>query len=244
VAAILKEEPPWQLLPAATPGRVKRLLRRCLEKDPKKRLRDIGDARIEIDETAASATPAAPEVPARKNARLWTLAVIGVLAVGLVATALIFWPRAPIPASLVVRSRMSVGQGLWPDGVRAFFERPTLSSIAVANNGSFIVYSAESAEESPQTCAIAKCRLEQIGDLTTRLSSVLVPGKDFGEFCRRGQTGTSHDAWGGVGPMVPPPAPLPSRGQGDAFYRHAGARRSPAAPGAARSPKQKMARSD
>jgi eukaryotic-like serine/threonine-protein kinase len=50
LAAVLKNEPDWSRLPAATPMRVRVLLQRCLQKDPKQRLRDIGDARISFDE--------------------------------------------------------------------------------------------------------------------------------------------------------------------------------------------------
>src|SRR5687767_8102638 len=49
IAKILEREPDWSTLPAATPAPIRRLLIRCLTKDPKHRLRDIGDARIEID---------------------------------------------------------------------------------------------------------------------------------------------------------------------------------------------------
>ena len=49
IAAILTREPDWTALPAATPARLRGLLQRCLEKDPKRRLRDIGEARIEIE---------------------------------------------------------------------------------------------------------------------------------------------------------------------------------------------------
>jgi eukaryotic-like serine/threonine-protein kinase len=48
LAAVIKEEPDWSLLPSATPGRVRVLLQRCLQKDPRQRLRDIGDARISV----------------------------------------------------------------------------------------------------------------------------------------------------------------------------------------------------
>ena len=44
LAAVIKEEPDWFKLPAATPMRVRVLLHRCLQKDAKQRLRDIGDA--------------------------------------------------------------------------------------------------------------------------------------------------------------------------------------------------------
>jgi len=53
MAAILEREPDWSRLPAATPATVRRLLQRCLEKDVSRRLRDIGDAGLEIDDAIA-----------------------------------------------------------------------------------------------------------------------------------------------------------------------------------------------
>jgi eukaryotic-like serine/threonine-protein kinase len=50
IASVLKTDPDWSALPAATPPGVRRLLRRCLQRDPRRRLRDIGDARVEIEE--------------------------------------------------------------------------------------------------------------------------------------------------------------------------------------------------
>jgi eukaryotic-like serine/threonine-protein kinase len=55
LAAVLKTEPDWNALPADTPLRIQELIRRCLTKDPKQRLRDIGDARITIEETISGA---------------------------------------------------------------------------------------------------------------------------------------------------------------------------------------------
>ena len=65
IAAILDREPRWKALPEDTPSSVRRLLRRCLEKDPKRRLPDIADARLEIDEaetTPSDAREAGPTV--------------------------------------------------------------------------------------------------------------------------------------------------------------------------------------
>jgi Tol biopolymer transport system component len=62
IAAVITREPDWSLLPAATPANVRRLLERCLRKDPRLRLRDIGEARIALDEPAA-ADPASPAAP-------------------------------------------------------------------------------------------------------------------------------------------------------------------------------------
>src|SRR5262249_48383271 len=50
IAAVITREPDWSALPQDTPPRVRRLLRRCLCKDAKNRLRDIGDARITLEE--------------------------------------------------------------------------------------------------------------------------------------------------------------------------------------------------
>ena len=55
LAAVIEVEPSWELLPAVAPASVQRLLRRCLTKDPLGRLRDIGDARLEIGEALADA---------------------------------------------------------------------------------------------------------------------------------------------------------------------------------------------
>ena len=53
LAAVVMREPDWTALPADTPPSIRRLLARCLEKDPRQRLRDIGDARMDIEEAIA-----------------------------------------------------------------------------------------------------------------------------------------------------------------------------------------------
>src|SRR5262249_29520459 len=58
LAAVLEREPDWALLPATTPQSIRVLLRRCLQKDAKNRLRDAADAHIEIGD--ALSAPAAP----------------------------------------------------------------------------------------------------------------------------------------------------------------------------------------
>jgi Tol biopolymer transport system component len=62
IAAIIKNEPDWTVLPGDTPPHIRALLKRCLQKDPKRRLRDIGDARLEIEEGATGAGPAQSDV--------------------------------------------------------------------------------------------------------------------------------------------------------------------------------------
>ena len=64
IAAILDREPEWSALPAATPVPIRRLLLRCLDKDAKRRLRDIGDVRTELDDVLSGAIRRAPATPA------------------------------------------------------------------------------------------------------------------------------------------------------------------------------------
>jgi Protein kinase domain len=95
IAAVLRAEPPWATLPSDTPALIQRLLRRCLEKDRKRRLDSASVGRLEIEETltAASAlqgsvTPAAPHHAARNAATPWII-VAGVM--GALATAALLY---------------------------------------------------------------------------------------------------------------------------------------------------------
>jgi Tol biopolymer transport system component len=67
LASVLKTDPDWDSLPENTPPRMRWMLRRCLQRDPRQRLRDIGDARIAIEETR-SGTPEDLVVPAEPDA--------------------------------------------------------------------------------------------------------------------------------------------------------------------------------
>src|SRR6185436_18764657 len=64
LSAVLKNEPDWLQLPAATPQHVRVLLRRCLQKDARQRLQAMGDARISLDEALSEApeTMSSPSV--------------------------------------------------------------------------------------------------------------------------------------------------------------------------------------
>jgi serine/threonine-protein kinase len=72
LAAVLRADIEWKELPAGIPSKVRRLLQHCLERDPRKRLRDIGDAWLEMDADDEHAEPAAPPpVPSRQNGMWW-----------------------------------------------------------------------------------------------------------------------------------------------------------------------------
>ena len=90
LAAVMKGEPDWSALPATTPPNVSFVLRRCLEKDAKRRLRDAADLQIQMEETqvtSATTVPAAAStVPARTGWRraipLVLTAVVAVIITG------------------------------------------------------------------------------------------------------------------------------------------------------------------
>jgi serine/threonine protein kinase len=70
LAAVIERQPNWQALPPATPAKIQVLLQRCLQKDPQRRLRDLGDARIEIHEALAGHESAAEKIlPVRSRWR-------------------------------------------------------------------------------------------------------------------------------------------------------------------------------
>jgi serine/threonine-protein kinase len=137
LAAVLARDADWSALPSTVPAKVRDLLQRCLEKDPKRRMRDIGDARIELEEALADRTtsgrvrvPAAAEAGAsgtptsrRVLGAMGVCAVLGALLGGFVVSR-----RAPTaPGTGVVRLDLD-----FPSDVRftAFAVSPEGSAIA------------------------------------------------------------------------------------------------------------------
>jgi eukaryotic-like serine/threonine-protein kinase len=82
LAAIVEREPEWSALPATTPASARRLMQRCLEKDAKRRLRDIGDVRLEVDD-ASQNPPVSPAASRYRTERLVWASVVVLLGVAL-----------------------------------------------------------------------------------------------------------------------------------------------------------------
>jgi serine/threonine protein kinase/Tol biopolymer transport system component len=95
IAAILGREPDWAALPAATPASLRGLLQRCLEKDAKRRLRDIGDARIEIERLISESGKGAVSAPRGRSVTRWAV----------LAAALVLLPGGIYAVWSVSRSR-------------------------------------------------------------------------------------------------------------------------------------------
>jgi eukaryotic-like serine/threonine-protein kinase len=88
VAAILDREPDWKALPQEVPTALVRLLRRCLQKEKDKRLRDIGDARLELEELLAGTDPITEARPGRRRDAVWpVIAILAALLGGFVSWA-------------------------------------------------------------------------------------------------------------------------------------------------------------
>ncbi len=90
LAAVLRAEPDRALLPAGLPRRIRALLERCLVKDPRRRLRDIGEALLTIEDEIAGRPEPGPQPPAAtggapgRERLLWTVALVAVAAVAVV----------------------------------------------------------------------------------------------------------------------------------------------------------------
>jgi Tol biopolymer transport system component len=124
LASIIRSEPDWKALPADTPPKIRDLLRRCLQKDPRRRLHDVADARLEIEEALAgpaekevSAPLAAPAPPAKKAAPIW-------IALGLLAGAL--------GGAILSRAWAPVARRESPAAIRSAITLPADTQLRVA----------------------------------------------------------------------------------------------------------------
>jgi serine/threonine-protein kinase len=112
LAAVVRAEPDWQALPAATPVKVRDLLRRCLQKDKTLRMQAAGDIRIEIHEALTS--PAAEPSVVAKGSRVsgWLAPALGLGALLLITMAsLVAWTLKPSPPQPVTRTAITLPPG-------------------------------------------------------------------------------------------------------------------------------------
>jgi Tol biopolymer transport system component len=143
VAAILKNDLEWEALPSDTPPHVRRLIRRCVQKDRQKRLPHIGLARLELEEPSpATAADAATQPEARSLVRApwlpWAIAGVA-FAIAAVAT----WsPWTPAPAR---RQPLRLSADLGADLSIAGASGP---AVALSPDGSLLAFAARQTDSS------------------------------------------------------------------------------------------------
>ena len=142
LAAVLRQEIDWSRLPADTPPRLRQLLERCLERDVKQRLRDIGEARIALAAIALGGSGASGDAraavaqPRPSRERLaWTVAALAIVAAATLFALQrmgVIGPTSPVDATDVVR--LSV---LPPPGL---VMNPDSTNVAISPNGRMVAF--------------------------------------------------------------------------------------------------------
>jgi serine/threonine-protein kinase len=142
LAAVLRQDIDWSRLPARTPPAIRHLLRRCLERDRKARLRDIGDAVSDLDAPADPATPVPITRSRLSRALPWIIAALAIIAVA----GVLAWARGrpSAPRANVVRANMLI------PGYAGF--------VAVSHDGAQIAYSSLGANGA----SLVRRRMEEL----------------------------------------------------------------------------------
>ncbi len=142
---IFSREPDLTMLPAGTPARVRTLIARCLVKDPRQRVRDMGDVRLALDGAFETAVPqsATPAPAARSRARVVAAVAVSGLAGALVAAAALWsWAAARTPAPEAT-TRVSV---MVPANRPISIGGSPTRSLALSPDGTQLVYVGTNAE--------------------------------------------------------------------------------------------------
>jgi Tol biopolymer transport system component len=204
LAAVMTRDPDWASLPASTPVGVRRLLARCLQRDPKKRLRDIGDARSDLEETREPLVPAPTATAPAWRALPWMLASTAVVLAGWA-----FWGRPPRDTRAPEVMHLDIA---FPANVEPVLPLST-SALAVSPDGRSVVMvgaaggvrrlflrrldRAESQEVPGSISANAACFSPDDGSLAFVLSNGTIVRLSLSNFERKVLT-TDADLSGGI----------------------------------------------
>jgi Tol biopolymer transport system component len=110
LASVVKDTPDLSKLPASTPRNVRRLIERCLRKDPNTRLRDIGEARLALDEPELAEVRDPGPAEARATRMIpWAVAAVSILAL---AGVLIYHATRPVPMRPLIRLNAEISPDL------------------------------------------------------------------------------------------------------------------------------------
>jgi eukaryotic-like serine/threonine-protein kinase len=156
IAAILGRDPDWGTLPSGTPAPLRRILKRCLQKDRRSRLRDLGEALADLEEAMAPVAASPPDVPsAGAQEPTWrSRAAFAAIAVAVTVSAASFWSRSGDVRTPAIRFSI-----LAPAGSHV-----TPAVPAVSPDGRVLVFS-----------ACSRCDTEDLDDWVPYLRSLERP---------------------------------------------------------------------
>jgi Tol biopolymer transport system component len=138
LAAVVMKDPAWATLAAETPWGVQQLLRRCLVKDPRQRIRDMGDVRLALESANDAAPTPAPARDATSRPRLvWASAAVAVVSLAVAAFAT--WNRPAPVQKTPVRLTMPLPPG-----------QELTSYPAITRDGQTVAYVARQGTDEPQ----------------------------------------------------------------------------------------------
>jgi hypothetical protein len=135
LASVLRSEPDWRQLPPDTPESVRRLLRRCLDKNEANRMRAISDARLEIDDAQQPDRDPAHTRPQTQSRTKWLAWASVVVLLGIIVLILGVNSTRRFPAAPEVRFDIATPEVASP---------PSLSSVALSPDGRQILFVADS----------------------------------------------------------------------------------------------------
>jgi serine/threonine-protein kinase len=163
LAFVITKDPDWNALPSNTPPPIRRLLRRCLEKDRKRRLPDIASAQMEIDDSRSTSdtdvvvsSAAPPNPPSRalwQRALPWTVAAAAIAAFAIAVAMWAPWRPSPSLTPVRVTSELGINAVVGSGGAPA-------ASLALSADGRSLAFIGAQGEGTPTQLYIR--RMDQL----------------------------------------------------------------------------------
>jgi serine/threonine protein kinase/Tol biopolymer transport system component len=145
IAAVLESDPDWTAMPASVPPNIRRLVRRCLERDAKRRLKDIGDACLDLDDALTLSGEkdaiAGGQVRTSMSSRAWLWSLVAVVALG--AAVFFSWPDDAAQAPAAPRRLIAE---LGTDASLVTFQLGQDSAVILSPDGAVLAFIAQVAQ--------------------------------------------------------------------------------------------------